>query len=207
VEYKYFMAEDVKKQIEQLREQIRRHDYLYYALNKPEITDQQYDKLFADLKKLEQAHPELITPDSPTQRVSEMPIEGFKRILGLSSTSLKQIITRLPLLIAVCGFAPYLFVKAIEIMNKMTKIILSIGTSILGTSTYLPEGWEFNLAGDVFEVIGLSLFILLYIALLIPMMLNHGRRWFSMIALGVFGYTVIKRRGKHASKTSNLHDF
>ena len=137
-------------------------------------------------------------------------IEGFKRILGLSSTSLKQIITRLPLLIAVCGFAPYLFVKAIEIMNKMTKIILSIGTSILGTSTYLPEGWEFNLAGDVFEIIGLSLFILLYIALLIPMMLNHGRRWFSMIALGVLtpfamlGYVFDSFKGLHQSWWTSL---
>ena len=51
------MAENVKKRIEQLRKEIRRHDYLYYVLNQPEISDQKYDKLFAELKNLEQANP------------------------------------------------------------------------------------------------------------------------------------------------------
>ncbi len=74
------MAEDVKKRIEQLRGEIRRHDYLYYVLNQSEITDQQYDKLFAELKKLEEAHPELITSDSPTQRVSGQPVKGFPSV-------------------------------------------------------------------------------------------------------------------------------
>ena len=74
------MTADVKRQIEQLRAEIRRHDYLYYVLNQPEITDQQYDKLFAELKLLEEGHPELITPDSPTQRVSERPVEGFASV-------------------------------------------------------------------------------------------------------------------------------
>ena len=71
------MAENIKKRIEQLRNKIRRHDYLYYVLNRPEITDRQYDKLFAKLKELEQANPKFITADSPTQRVSEQPLEGF----------------------------------------------------------------------------------------------------------------------------------
>jgi DNA ligase (NAD+) len=74
------MTENVKKRIEQLRADIRRHDYLYYVLNQPEISDQQYDKLFAELKALEQANPQFITPDSPTQRVSERPIEGFATV-------------------------------------------------------------------------------------------------------------------------------
>jgi len=74
------MAKDVKRQIEQLRKEIRRHDYLYYVLNQPEITDRQYDKLFAELKALEQANPKLITADSPTQRVSERPLEGFAAV-------------------------------------------------------------------------------------------------------------------------------
>ncbi len=74
------MAGNVKKRIEQLRNEIRRHDYLYYVLNKPEVTDRQYDKLFAELKALEQANPQLITADSPTQRVSEQPLEGFASI-------------------------------------------------------------------------------------------------------------------------------
>ncbi len=74
------MTSDIKKRIEQLRTEIRRHDYLYYVLNQPKISDQQYDKLFTELKSLEEQHPELITPDSPTQRVSEQPLEGFETI-------------------------------------------------------------------------------------------------------------------------------
>jgi len=74
------MARDVNKRIEQLRAEIRRHDYLYYVENRPEITDRQYDKLFAELKALEEAHPELVRPDSPTQRVSGQPVEGFATV-------------------------------------------------------------------------------------------------------------------------------
>jgi len=74
------MAKDVRKQIEQLREEIRRHDFLYYVLNKPKISDRQYDKLFDELKELEAANPQLITADSPTQRVSERPLEGFATV-------------------------------------------------------------------------------------------------------------------------------
>jgi DNA ligase (NAD+) len=74
------MAKDVSKQIERLREEIRQHDYLYYVLNQPRISDRQYDRLFAELKKLEAANPNLITADSPTQRVSEKPLEGFASV-------------------------------------------------------------------------------------------------------------------------------
>jgi len=70
----------VKKRVENLRSQIRRHDYLYYVLNQPQISDRQYDKLFAELKALERANPQLITPDSPTQRVSGRPLEGFNSV-------------------------------------------------------------------------------------------------------------------------------
>jgi DNA ligase (NAD+) len=74
------MAQDAKKRIEQLRQEIRRHDYLYYVLNQPKISDQQYDALFAKLKTLEQANPQFITPDSPTQRVAGVPLEGFAAV-------------------------------------------------------------------------------------------------------------------------------
>jgi DNA ligase (NAD+) len=74
------MTRDTKKQIEQLRDEIRRHDYLYYVLNQPAISDRRYDELFAELKSLEQANPQLITADSPTQRVSERPLEGFATV-------------------------------------------------------------------------------------------------------------------------------
>ncbi|MBU1260617.1 MAG: NAD-dependent DNA ligase LigA [Planctomycetes bacterium] len=69
-----------EQKIKSLRQQIRKHDYLYYVLNQPRIPDQKYDKLFSELKNLEQRHPELITPDSPTQRVSGRPIEGFEQV-------------------------------------------------------------------------------------------------------------------------------
>jgi len=74
------MTADVKKRVDQLRAEIRRHDYLYYVLSQPQITDQQYDKFFAELKAIEEQHPDLITPDSPTQRVSERPLEGFATV-------------------------------------------------------------------------------------------------------------------------------
>ncbi|HUW82725.1 MAG TPA: NAD-dependent DNA ligase LigA [Phycisphaerae bacterium] len=74
------MAKDVAKQIEQLRDDIRRHDYLYYVLARPEITDRQYDGLMEQLKQLEADHPELVTPDSPTQRVGGEPLEQFASV-------------------------------------------------------------------------------------------------------------------------------
>jgi DNA ligase (NAD+) len=61
---------DLRATAEQLREQIRRHDYLYYVRDRPRISDEAYDALVAKLRKLEAAHPELVTPDSPTQRVA-----------------------------------------------------------------------------------------------------------------------------------------
>jgi DNA ligase (NAD+) len=74
------MKADIKKRIDSLRAEIREHDHLYYVLNQPRITDQQYDELFTELKKLETEHPDLVTPDSPTQRVSERPLEGFASV-------------------------------------------------------------------------------------------------------------------------------
>jgi DNA ligase (NAD+) len=65
------------KAIEALRETIRHHEHRYYVLDDPEITDAEFDRLMNQLKKLEAAHPELITPDSPTQRVGGKPREGF----------------------------------------------------------------------------------------------------------------------------------
>jgi DNA ligase (NAD+) len=66
-----------EKKIEALREKIRHHEYLYYVLDAPEISDAQFDQLMNELKKLEADSPELITPDSPTQRVGGKPREGF----------------------------------------------------------------------------------------------------------------------------------
>ena len=68
---------DAERKIESLRDKIRHHEYLYYVLDQPSISDQEFDQLMRQLKDLETAHPDLITPDSPTQRVGGKPREGF----------------------------------------------------------------------------------------------------------------------------------
>ena len=70
----------IEKKIESLRDKIRHHEYRYYVLDDPEISDAEFDKLINELKKLEAEHPELITPDSPTQRVGGKPREGFVKV-------------------------------------------------------------------------------------------------------------------------------
>ena len=71
------MVGNFQKRIDWLRREIRRHDFLYYIQNEPEISDQDYDKLFTELKALEAQHPEVVTPDSPTQRVAGRPLGEF----------------------------------------------------------------------------------------------------------------------------------
>jgi DNA ligase (NAD+) len=63
-----------------LRGELRRHEHLYYVLDAPEITDAAYDALMNELKRIEAEHPELLTPDSPTQRVGGKPAEGFRKV-------------------------------------------------------------------------------------------------------------------------------
>ncbi len=70
----------VEAKIEALREEIRHHEYRYYVLDDPEISDAEFDRMMNELKKLEAAHPELVTPDSPTQRVGGKPREGFVKV-------------------------------------------------------------------------------------------------------------------------------
>jgi DNA ligase (NAD+) len=69
-----------QREIEKLRDEIRRHDRHYYVEGRPVISDREYDKLFDRLKQLEAEHPELVTPDSPTQRVGGEPLEGFAHV-------------------------------------------------------------------------------------------------------------------------------
>ncbi len=73
-------TESPSAKIEKLREELRHHEYLYYVLDAPEISDAEYDLLMRELKALEEKHPELITPDSPTQRVGGKPREGFVKV-------------------------------------------------------------------------------------------------------------------------------
>ncbi len=71
---------NVTKRIEELREKLRHHEYLYYVLDAPEISDAQFDAMMRELQELEKAHPELIAPDSPSQRVGGKPREGFVKV-------------------------------------------------------------------------------------------------------------------------------
>jgi len=86
------MSSNIEKRIEELREEIRYHDYNYYILTEPKIPDEQYDKLYKELENHEGEYPELITPDSPTQRVGSDLTKEFKPVqhkipmLSLSNT-------------------------------------------------------------------------------------------------------------------------
>ncbi len=74
------MSNTVQQQIADLRRQIEHHEHLYYVLDAPVLTDAQYDKLIHKLQALEGEHPDLVTPDSPTQRVGGKPKDGFAKV-------------------------------------------------------------------------------------------------------------------------------
>src|SRR5579862_7860230 len=70
----------IQKKIDAVREKIRHHEYLYYVFDNPELSDADFDKLMNELKRIEAEHPELVTADSPTQRVGGKPAEGFRKV-------------------------------------------------------------------------------------------------------------------------------
>jgi len=74
------IPEQVRQRVAELREQITYHNYRYYRLNDPEISDAAYDELFQELQRLEKEYPQLISPDSPTQRVGAEPLEPFTSV-------------------------------------------------------------------------------------------------------------------------------
>src|SRR5210317_252524 len=74
------IPEQVRQRVKELREQIDYHNYRYYRLNDPEISDAAYDELFQELLRLEKEYPQLISPDSPTQRVGDEPLEAFRSV-------------------------------------------------------------------------------------------------------------------------------
>ena len=69
-----------KKRSEELHEQLNHHSHAYYVLDNPEIPDSEYDRLYRELQQLEKQFPELITPDSPTQRVGAEPLKAFSQV-------------------------------------------------------------------------------------------------------------------------------
>ncbi|MCH7786449.1 MAG: NAD-dependent DNA ligase LigA, partial [Chloroflexi bacterium] len=74
------VATEIAERLNQLRDELNRHNYLYHALDQPEISDAQYDALMKELRQLEEEHPSLVTPDSPTQRVGAEPAKGFAEV-------------------------------------------------------------------------------------------------------------------------------
>lgn len=74
------MKEPIEKRVSELREQLERHEYLYYVVDQPEVTDAEFDALMRELRALEEKYPKLRTPDSPTQRVGGAPREGFVKV-------------------------------------------------------------------------------------------------------------------------------
>lgn len=74
------VAPDIKERIKRLREEIERHNYRYYALDDPLVSDAEYDRLFRELQELEARYPALVTPDSPTQRIGAKPLSDFAEV-------------------------------------------------------------------------------------------------------------------------------
>ena len=70
----------IQVKLERLREAIRHHDHLYYVVNRPEVSDSEYDRLFRELQSLEAEHSDLIIPSSPTQRVGAPPLDQFQKV-------------------------------------------------------------------------------------------------------------------------------
>jgi len=88
------VPKDIEKKIASLREQLHHHNYRYYTLDSPEISDQEYDRLFDRLAELERQYPQAVTPDSPTQRVGGPPLEAFETVTHrLMMMSLNKVTT------------------------------------------------------------------------------------------------------------------
>jgi DNA ligase (NAD+) len=84
----------VEKRVRKLRTQIEHYNYRYYVLDDPEVSDAAYDRLFDELKALEQAHPELASPDSPTQRIGAAPSERFQKLQHLQTMGSLEKVTK-----------------------------------------------------------------------------------------------------------------
>src|SRR5438045_3248453 len=129
------MVRDVLQQIEHLRDELRRHEHLYYVQDKPEITDAEYDAMMRQLQALEAEEPDLVTPDSPTQRVGGKPREGFVKVAhsspmlsldnALNESELRDFDRRVRELL---GDAPFRYVAELKLDG------LSMATQYVGGS-------------------------------------------------------------------------
>ncbi len=95
----------ISLKIESLRAKLRHHEHQYYVLDAPEITDAEYDAMMRELQALEEAHPELITEDSPTRRVGGKPREGFVKVAHSSPIDFSC--SSVPVCVAGAGIRKY----------------------------------------------------------------------------------------------------
>ncbi len=86
------VPESIRSEVERLREALHYHNYRYYVLNDPEIPDAEYDRMMRQLMELEARYPELVTPDSPSQRVGAPPSEALTGIVARSRTSISRVV-------------------------------------------------------------------------------------------------------------------
>jgi len=87
-------GKSAEERLRELRELVERHNYRYYVLDDPDVSDAEYDRLFDELKELEQAHPELASPDSPTQRIGAAPSERFQKLRHLQTMGSLEKVTK-----------------------------------------------------------------------------------------------------------------
>ncbi len=132
-------SSDVTQRIEQLRRTIRHHDRLYYVEATPEISDTEYDRLMAELVALETQHPELATPDSPTQRVGGQPLEGFQTVahrepmLSIDNTYTEGELRAFDARVAKrLGSEPYEYIVELKIDGVACSLLYEDGVFTLG---------------------------------------------------------------------------
>ncbi len=132
---------DPEYELAALRKQIQHHDYSYYVLAQPEISDFEYDQLYKRLEEIEQAHPYLVTPDSPTQRVSGQPTKIFNTVkhrmpmLSLSNTySEEELIDFDRRIRSLLGDAAYEYVTELKIDGIAISLLYEAGLFIRGVT-------------------------------------------------------------------------
>jgi DNA ligase (NAD+) len=141
---KKISKEEAKKRIEKLRKEIQHHDYLYYVLDKPEISDAAYDSLKRELIELEKQFPEFITPDSPTQRVGGPPLKEFQKVKhkvpmltlndAFSEEEMREWLKRIERLLSPTEFKNLDFFAELKMDGLATSLIYKDGILVRGAT-------------------------------------------------------------------------
>lgn len=131
----------IRQKAERLRQELHEHDYKYYVLSQPSITDQEYDRMMKELIELEKQYPELVTPDSPTQRVGGQPTKEFPTVthevpmLSLSNTySEEELLDFDRRVKELLGGQPYRFVAELKIDGVAISLIYRNGIFVQGAT-------------------------------------------------------------------------